>query len=390
MLKNIVKSLIVMVIIFVLTLTGDIMVALATTKSELENDLNKTQEEINKTNEELDEVESQLLTTMKQIESLSSEIESYENEISDLNSQIEDVNAKIETAEIEIKQAEEDYIEQQKRLEQRLVALYKTGNTTYLDVLLSSKDIADFISKYHNVERITECDKNLLQQIEANRKSIEENKALLETSKEQIEILKSNKESTAETLKQSESVKQEHIDELNDEKEALNRKREELDAEEERIVQEIAAYNKAHSAEIESVNFDGKLIRPVKTGEITCLMYYSWGQYHGAIDYGVSSGTPVYAAGDGYVVSAGWETSGFGYCVRINHGGELLTIYGHGNGVFYVSKGQKVEQGQLIMQSGNTGWSTGPHLHFEVREANSNGGFPTSNKVDPRKYMITY
>lgn len=124
-------------------------------------------------------------------------------------------------------------------------------------------------------------------------------------------------------------------------------------------------------------------IRPVKTGKITAGMYYSSGKYHGAVDFGVSVGTPVYAAADGIVVTSTWGGSdSYGYYIKIKHYNGLYTLYAHGSSL--VAKvGQELKQGQLIMYSGNTGNSTGPHLHFEVRVAP--GGY--NNRVNPLNYL---
>ncbi len=99
---------------------------------------------------------------------------------------------------------------------------------------------------------------------------------------------------------------------------------------------------------------------------------------HAGIDIGVSSGSNVYAAAAGTVTLAGWN-GGYGKCVIISHENGMTTIYGHLSSV-RVKTGQKVNQGKIIALSGNTGNSTGPHLHFEVRI----NGTP----VDPMKYTM--
>ena len=117
-------------------------------------------------------------------------------------------------------------------------------------------------------------------------------------------------------------------------------------------------------------------------------MYYSSGVYHGALDYGVPVGTTVYAAGDGVVLAAGWRTGGFGNCTIIQHANGLRTYYAHGNGTFYVSEGDVVKKGQAIMLSGNTGRSSGPHLHFEVRVSPYNWRYGGGDsRRDPRNYL---
>ena len=98
---------------------------------------------------------------------------------------------------------------------------------------------------------------------------------------------------------------------------------------------------------------------------------FSWN--HGGIDLAVPAGTPVFAAGGGTVIFSGWSSWGYGYTVVVAHGGSL-TVYGHLNGAF-VGCGEVVEQGQNIAVTGNSGRSSGPHLHFEIRGSD---GRPTS------------
>jgi len=100
--------------------------------------------------------------------------------------------------------------------------------------------------------------------------------------------------------------------------------------------------------------------------------------FHSGLDLGASCGTPIKAAGTGVVISAGFNSGGYGNMTLINHGGGMSTLYGHQSSII-VSAGQNVSQGQVIGYVGSTGKSTGCHLHFEVRV---NG-----NPVDPRGYL---
>ncbi len=120
-------------------------------------------------------------------------------------------------------------------------------------------------------------------------------------------------------------------------------------------------------------------IVPVNGGRVTSNYgYRAWqGKVHTGIDYGISTGTKVMASCGGTVIQAGWN-GGYGYCVTIQHSGGIKTRYAHLSKVL-VSVGQKVSQGQKIALSGNTGNSTGPHLHFEIIV---NGSYK-----DPRTYL---
>jgi murein DD-endopeptidase MepM/ murein hydrolase activator NlpD len=112
-------------------------------------------------------------------------------------------------------------------------------------------------------------------------------------------------------------------------------------------------------------------------GILTSEFGWRWGRLHAGIDIAVGNGTPVVASASGTVIVAGWM-GGYGNLVVIDHGNGIATAYGH-NSSIAAGAGQYVAQGQLIAYSGNTGNSTGPHVHFEVRV----GGVP----VDPLGYI---
>ena len=101
------------------------------------------------------------------------------------------------------------------------------------------------------------------------------------------------------------------------------------------------------------------------TGRLTSGYGRRWGRLHAGIDLASGIGSPVRAVAAGRVESAGWE-GGYGRAVRITHSDGTVTVYGHMSALL-VDSGERVEAGQLIGREGNTGHSTGPHLHFEVR-----------------------
>jgi murein DD-endopeptidase MepM/ murein hydrolase activator NlpD len=105
---------------------------------------------------------------------------------------------------------------------------------------------------------------------------------------------------------------------------------------------------------------------PLESVRVTSDFGPRSGEHHEGIDLKATSGTPVYSVGSGVVLYAGNRISGYGNMVIVGHEGDLSTIYAH-NSRLYVKKGQTVKSGQRIALSGNTGKSSGPHLHFEVR-----------------------
>lgn len=112
-------------------------------------------------------------------------------------------------------------------------------------------------------------------------------------------------------------------------------------------------------------------------GRISSTFGPRWGKMHNGLDIAVPSGTPIRAAGDGRVSFAGWN-GGYGILVIVDHGNGVETRYAH-NSRLNVKVGQQVERGQVVSYSGNTGVSTGPHLHFEIRHRN--------NPVNPQTYL---
>lgn len=379
---------IIIILLLVMIISSNIAISLAATKSELQNKQNEINNEIQDTEKEIQEVKGEISETMKQIEALTSEIAVYENQIEDLDKQLNQLETSILETEEKLKIAEKKYAEQKESFEQRIVAQYKAGETTYLDVLLGGGSLWDMISNWKLVSDIAELDNKLLEKIEQNRIEIEEAKKSLETNKQQVEIIRSNKEATANTLKNSQATKEQYVSKLSEEEKTLNKNLETLRSENKKIQNELAALENQYSSKIENLGGTGTFQKPVKTGVITATMYYpKSGSYHGALDYGIPIGTPVYAAAEGVVLKAGDSGSGYGYYVCLQHANGLRTYYGHGNGKFYVSQGDVVARGQLIMLSGNSGRSTGPHLHFEVRVSPYNWYGPGDSRRDPRNYF---
>lgn len=119
---------------------------------------------------------------------------------------------------------------------------------------------------------------------------------------------------------------------------------------------------------------------PVQTYEVTSVFGARWGTQHPGVDLGASEGTPFYATAAGLVTVCRWN-GGYGYNVQIDHGGGILSVYGHSSKLL-CKEGQRVQAGDLIAKVGNTGNSFGPHLHFEIRVNNT--------VIDPVPFMKTH
>lgn len=405
--KKIGLKIIGVLIIAIFLLQSNIAIATSSEVKSLQNEKNEINNDKKEAEANLKEVQAQKSETVKQVEELSTQISDYEAQIETLDNQIAELNTKIEESQKQLEKAQEDYTKQEELLEARLVATYEAGETSYLDFILSSDSITDLISNYYLVTEVATSDTELLEKIQKQKEEIEEAKKTLEGSKQELNTSKASKQSVTTQLQTAKKEKDQQVAKLSEDEKEIQEHIEELRVASTQIEKEIKAAQERYAKEIEELNKknnsnsssggsssnggsyngggSGVLQRPVSSGTITATMYYSNGSYHGALDYGVPVGTPVYAAADGVVITTANLTTSYGTYVVIQHAGGLQSWYAHGtSGSICVSPGQTVSRGQQIMKSGNTGKSFGPHLHFEVRVAPYNYN---TCRVDPRNYF---
>ena len=372
-------------------------------QEELENEKSKVDSQIKEAQEKQEQLEAEKSETMKTVESLITQISSVQKEVDELESKISDLQTEISSRERDIEQKEEEYNEQEKLLDARIVALYKSGDTSYLDVLLTSSSITDFLAKYYMAEELINYDKELMQSIKQQKADIETEKTQLEADKKELDTSLAQTEQKKTSLKSLKNEKEDYVAQLTAEEKELQEEIEELEEENRKIANEIKEAQIRYQKQLEelknnsgsssSQSGSGYFIRPVSSGPITATAYYSSGKFHGAVDYGVSVGTPVKAAADGVVMTTKNLSSSYGTYVVIQHANGLQTYYAHGkSGSISVEPGEIVKQGQQIMLSGNTGNSSGPHLHFEVRKSPYNYSYSAKaygqdSRVDPLQYL---
>lgn len=372
-------------------------------QEELENEKSKVDSQIKEAQEKQEQLEAEKSETMKTVESLITQISSVQTEVDQLESRISELQTEISSRERDIEQKEEEYNEQEKLLDARIVALYKSGDTSYLDVLLTSSSITDFLAKYYMAEELINYDKELMQSIKQQKANIETEKTQLEADKKELDTSLAQTEQKKTSLKSLKNEKEDYVAQLTAEEKEVQEEIEELEEENRKIANEIKEAQIRYQKQLEelknnsgsssSQSGSGYFIRPVSSGPITATAYYSSGKFHGAVDYGVSVGTPVKAAADGVVMTTKNLSSSYGTYVVIQHANGLQTYYAHGkSGSISVEPGEIVKQGQQIMLSGNTGNSSGPHLHFEVRKSPYNYSYSAKaygqdSRVDPLQYL---
>lgn len=368
-------------IVFIIALIATISMVFQSFALDISADKSKLKE-VNKKIEEtlrnLKENESKQKSVSEEIKRLENQIIKLEREIEEIDQQISDTKTKIEISQDELKAAEESIVEKNDVLNSRLRVMYKNDSIEYLEVLLDSADFTDLLSRIDMVKKIFNHDVNLLKDLKNRRDQIEEKKAALESQRAQLlslmEQIKKKQQNLAVSRGEMERVKKELV---KDHK-ALEKQEDELNELAERIAEEIRRKQST-----------GKYVGGVMTWpapgyeRITSSFGYrvhpilKIKKLHTGIDIGVPMNQSIVAAQNGTVIHSGW-LGGYGKVIMVDHGGGIVTLYAH-NSKLLVKEGQRINKGQVIAKSGSTGMSTGPHLHFEVRE---NG-----NYVDPLKYV---
>lgn len=361
---------------------------LAASTTDLNNQKEENQNKIEESKEKKEEITAEKNQTVAEVEEISEKISDYESQISELNTKISDLNAKISESEQKLNEAQEDYTKQEELLEARLVATYEAGETSYLDFLLSSDGIIDFISNFYLVSEIATSDAELLDSIQKQKEEIQQAKTDLENDKKELDTSKAQMQSVTTQLQQTKSEKNAKVAQLTEEEQKiqdqideLNQANKSIDAKIQAAIKKAQEASKNNSSSGSSGGTSGGgqsapsssgFIYPVPSAysKITTGLYYSSGQYHGAVDFGSAgiNGQPIYAVADGEVIVSERLSGSYGNYIIIMHNNGRFTLYAHGqDGSRTVSVGDTVRQGQQIMRVGTTGNSTGPHLHFEVR-----------------------
>lgn len=373
------KTALVMILVLVLSLCS-----LSGTYAD-DEDEGDLQEQLDQAQENAEQAKSELEGVMAKIDTLQSDIEDRKTEIESTQTEIAELQTRISSQEEAIAAKQDELSDQEDGLGKRLRTMYKSGTVGFLDIILGSRNISELLSNVSMVQRIFKNDQKTLDELKTECDA-------LKRAKEELDQAKAELEDRQEVLATQQSELEKQNGELESEASVIREKIAEFNEQAERLSQEIYERQQANQAanpdfvyaEEEMEQGGGLLGWPV-SGPITSEYGPRpnlYGDFHPGIDIGVPTGTPVHAAASGYVIVSGWY-GGYGYGVVIDHGMmssgiSLSTVYGH-NSSLLVSVGQFVNKGDVIAYSGSTGWSTGPHVHFEVRE--------DGQHTNPRNYL---
>lgn len=363
------KIITIFMIFIILACSYSTIIINATTLGEQKQE---AQEKAQEAEQELEYVKEELTSEIIKIQELDDEIRKAEEDIASLETELIELQERIDTITLRLEKVEKNYIENEELLKQRLIVNYEAGDITYLDMLMNSSNIIDFISNYYVIEEIIKYDVELLQQIENEKQEVENAKNELNEKKSTLKVKKAKREQLALITQNNKIIKEQNVEKLSNEEQQLQQKINEYKQEEARI----EALIKIASNEYEYTGdyTGGVMAWPIAKSGTYITSGYGIREHpiqgiiksHSGIDIGNAGfGAPVIAASDGIVTMAG-RYGGYGNCVMINHGNGISTLYGHGQAIL-TEVGKEVKKGDLIMEVGSTGISTGPHLHFEVR-----------------------
>ena len=340
-----------------------------TAATDLQTQRNEIQNQMNEANEQLEGVQNDISENLQQVQKLDEKISNSQQELDELNKKIEDLENSSEEVEKKLKTAEENYDKQKKLLDSYLVAVQESSDTQYLDVLLSSKNISEFLSNYFLITELANSQVELLEDMQNKKNEIQQSKEKLDKNKEDLAVIKANQTKTATVLANTKTVRENFISKLSDQEKDIQSKIDEYYAQFNAINSEILQLAQGGIA---TQYIGGELAWPVPGYTVISSNYGMrthpiTGVYklHTGVDIRAPLGATFIAANDGIVTKASYNGA-YGNMVIIDHGGGVSTLYAHGSEIL-VQVGQVVKRGESILKVGSTGYSTGPHAHFEVR-----------------------
>ena len=352
---------------------------LADELEEKQQQLNSVQQQIEAQQRKAELARRKEQSIAEQLRAIQQELDTAEDEYETVIDQLEYTEQHIK-ANVELSNRLTKKLEvQTKTLHRRIRDIYKNGQVNYLDVLLGAKDFNDFVGRMDILKKILAYDNALIQGTKADRETLRKAKEQLEADRAKIVELRKLAAAKREQVAERRQERRGVLNAATYERETAERAYRELIETSRQIEQMI---KRIQSGEKNIGGSTGTMTWPAE-GEITSPFgwrvhpIFGTQRLHTGIDIGADYGDAIRAADGGVVIHADWM-GGYGNAVIIDHGNGISTLYAH-NSQLLVDEGQTVAKGQTVARCGSTGYSTGPHLHFEVRQ----NGSP----VNPLNYL---
>lgn len=384
-----------------------------------------TQQQLENKQTEVSDIEQQIADQQNEIERLKGEEQNLENELAILEAELDatelelqGAQAQLEQVELEIEFTEEQIVESGDQLDfsieayrEQLAQSYIFSRTSSLEILFNSDSISDFSRNMKYLEVVDAENERLINSISALKNQLEEQRLGLETKRSEVQALQNEIEAKKNDLDEKRFVKEQLLATVQDRQITYEQLVQSSRASYAQLNNEIAALEeqirqqeieRQRQLELERQRAQeqglpepapppapsGGYVWPAR-GTITMSFWEEYPDWilrlypglprnHTGLDIAAGSGTPIYSTQTGTVQLVRDYGYGYGRTIMVSHGGGVISLYAHLNG-FNVSQGQVVAAGQQIGTMGSTGNSTGPHLHFEIRE---NG-----NYANPMSYL---
>lgn len=323
----------------------------------LRSEIAKKRSAERKVRRDLAELDTQITRVSNRLDTTRSQLQIARKEQAELTKQLEELTKRLKVRE--------------SLLAQRLRSAYKYRSVSYLSLVAGARSMRELSSRSYVLGRIVKTDRELLDEVRKAQQEVARAKARKDDAVRRVSQLERDLRAQATELKETQEEKQELLRDIARERALYERQLAELEAESRAIARRLRALMESGAGRARAERpWSGRFIRPVE-GRVTSGFgmrvhpIFKVRKMHTGIDISAPTGTPIRAADSGVVVEAGY-IRGYGYTVIIDHGGGVATLYAHCSALL-VAEGQEVQRGQTIARVGSTGYSTGPHLHFEIR-----------------------
>jgi murein DD-endopeptidase MepM/ murein hydrolase activator NlpD len=340
---------------------------------------------------ELAESDERRATLSERIEDLAAELSQAEDQLAFIQASLEVARRELRRWTDRLSETEAELEGQQATLADRAAAAYKLGPSGFLDLIIGSADVRALTDRFSYVSSVLDADSYLLRTIEVTSEQVGEQRGRIAQFEDQLATERDRLAREVERIEQLKAEQQALRAEVDEEISFRKGLLEDVELERQKWIQAVK------ELEAESARISGMIQAGGSTGSGNPNARFHWPapgpitsgfgwrthpifgtqRFHSGVDIDSECGDPIWAGEDGTVISAGWN-GGYGMATVVDHGDGLSTLYAH-QSALGVSVGQRVSRAQRIGVVGTTGWSTGCHLHFEVRV---NG-----NPVDPAPYL---
>ena len=367
-------------IIVVLVLTATLFIPLQTNAdNQLEDQYRNLQEQIEQKEKELQQKKKEENKAYQELKSLNNTLYTLSKKLNVTENNLIKTEKELAYLEQELEKSEQNLAVNTETLGRRLNLIYEQGNVHVLDVLLSSTSITDFLTRWDLLSRLAEQDMDLIDKVRTEIQQFKDKQNQVLLKKNTLNQLLAEQEGQKQELNIASSRQKEIYKTISAQREDIERALDELDEESARIADMLRRLGGDTA-----VLGTGKFTWPAPGYKRITSQYgnrrhpiLKTNRFHSGVDIGAPMSSAIVAADSGKVIETAWR-GGYGNVIMINHGNNTVTLYAHLS-KFLVKAGDFVKKGQTIARSGSTGWSTGPHLHFEVRV---NG-----NPVNPLNYV---